>query len=59
MFSMLKKETYKDMITANQAVALAAVRAKPKVIAAYPISPQTTIVEYRVCWENIERTCRM
>lgn len=34
------------MITANQAVALAAVRAKPKVIAAYPISPQTTIVEY-------------
>ncbi|MHA1416170.1 MAG: pyruvate ferredoxin oxidoreductase [Candidatus Heimdallarchaeaceae archaeon] len=43
---MLKKETYKDMITANQAVALAVVRAKPKVIAAYPISPQTTIVEY-------------
>jgi len=34
------------MITANQAVALAAVRAKPKVIAAYPISPQTHIVEY-------------
>ncbi len=43
---MLPNETYKDMITANQAVAIAAVRARPKVIAAYPISPQTHIVEY-------------
>lgn len=42
----IPKETYKDMITANQAVALAVVRAKPKVIAAYPISPQTHIVEH-------------
>ncbi|MHA1305006.1 MAG: transketolase C-terminal domain-containing protein [Candidatus Heimdallarchaeaceae archaeon] len=43
---MLEKKTYKDMMTANQAVSIAAVRAKPKVVAAYPISPQTTIVEY-------------
>jgi len=43
---MLPKEKYKDMITANQAVAIAAVRSRPQVIAAYPISPQTEIVEY-------------
>ena len=30
---MLPKESYDDLITANQAVAIAAVRAKPKVIA--------------------------
>ena len=34
------------MITANLAVALAVARAKPKIIAAYPISPMTSIVEY-------------
>ncbi len=43
---MLPQETYKDMITANQAVAIATVRCKPKVVAIYPISPQTHIVEY-------------
>ena len=43
---MLPTERYKDMITANQAVAIAAVRSRPQVIAAYPISPQTEIVEY-------------
>ncbi len=42
---MLRIEKYKDMITANQAVAIAVVRAKPKVISAYPICPQTEIVE--------------
>ena len=42
---MLKAEKYYDMITANQAVAIAVVRAKPKVISAYPICPQTEIVE--------------
>lgn len=43
---MLPKESYEDLITANQAVAIAAVRAKPKVIAVYPISPQTPIVGF-------------
>lgn len=43
---MLPKESYDDLITANQAVAIAAVRAKPKVIAVYPISPQTPIVGF-------------
>ncbi len=43
---MIPQETFSDMITANKAVALAVVRAKPKVISAYPISPMTTIVEY-------------
>jgi len=42
---MIPQETFRDMITANQAVALAVVRSKPKVISAYPISPMTTIVE--------------
>ncbi|MHA1667360.1 MAG: pyruvate ferredoxin oxidoreductase [Candidatus Heimdallarchaeaceae archaeon] len=43
---MLPKEKYVDMITANHAVALAVVRAKPKVVSAYPISPQTEIVQH-------------
>jgi pyruvate ferredoxin oxidoreductase alpha subunit len=43
---MLPKESYDDLITANQAVAIAVVRAKPKVIAVYPISPQTPIVGF-------------
>ncbi len=43
---MIPQETFRDMITANKAVALAVVRAKPKVISAYPISPMTSIVEF-------------
>ncbi len=43
---MIPKERYKDMMTANRAVAIAAVRSKPEVVAAYPIAPQTEIVEY-------------
>jgi pyruvate ferredoxin oxidoreductase alpha subunit len=43
---MLRKDTYIDMLTANQAIAIATVRARPKVVAAYPITPQTSIVEH-------------
>ena len=43
---MIADTNFTDMITANKAVAIAVVRAKPKVIAAYPICPQTEIVEY-------------
>ncbi|MHA1221268.1 MAG: pyruvate ferredoxin oxidoreductase [Candidatus Heimdallarchaeota archaeon] len=43
---MIPQETFRDMITANKAVALAVVRSKPKVISAYPISPMTSIVEF-------------
>ncbi|MCG3226005.1 MAG: pyruvate ferredoxin oxidoreductase [Candidatus Heimdallarchaeota archaeon] len=43
---MIPDTSFTDMITANKAVAIAVVRAKPKVIAAYPICPQTEIVEY-------------
>ncbi|MBY9001476.1 MAG: pyruvate ferredoxin oxidoreductase [Candidatus Heimdallarchaeota archaeon] len=43
---MIPKERYQDMMTANKAVAIAVTRARPKVVAAYPISPQTDIVEY-------------
>ena len=47
---MIPKERYQDVMTANQAVAIAAVRAKPKVIAAYPVTPQTSIVEHLACF---------
>lgn len=43
---MIPETSFTDMITANRAVAIAVVRAKPMVIAAYPICPQTEIVEY-------------
>ena len=43
---MIPETSFSDMITANQAVAIGVVRAKPQVIAAYPICPQTEIVEY-------------
>ncbi|NPD90257.1 MAG: pyruvate ferredoxin oxidoreductase [Asgard group archaeon] len=43
---MIPETSFSDMITANKAVAIAVVRAKPQVIAAYPICPQTEIVEY-------------
>jgi pyruvate ferredoxin oxidoreductase alpha subunit len=43
---MIPESSFTDMITANRAVAIAVVRAKPSVIAAYPICPQTEIVEY-------------
>jgi pyruvate ferredoxin oxidoreductase alpha subunit len=43
---MIPREKYTDMITANKAVAIAVTRARPKVVAAYPISPQTDIVEH-------------
>jgi len=43
---MIPQDTFRDMITANRAVALAVLRAKPKVISAYPISPMTSIVEF-------------
>ena len=43
---MIPSERFQDMMTANKAVAIAVVRAKPKVVAAYPISPQTDIVEH-------------
>jgi pyruvate ferredoxin oxidoreductase alpha subunit len=43
---MIPATNFTDMITANKAVAIAVVRAKPQVIAAYPICPQTEIVEY-------------
>jgi len=36
----------KKVITGNRAVAYGAMLSRPKVIAAYPITPQTTIVEY-------------
>ncbi|MHA2227261.1 MAG: pyruvate ferredoxin oxidoreductase, partial [Candidatus Hodarchaeales archaeon] len=34
-----------ELMTGNDAVAIAAKLARPQVIAAYPITPQTTIVE--------------
>ncbi len=43
---MIPREKYTDMITANKAVAIAVTRARPKVVAAYPIRPQTDIVEH-------------
>lgn len=43
---MIPREKYTDMMTANKAVAIAVTRARPKVVAAYPISPQTDIVEH-------------
>ena len=43
---MLPKESYNNLITGNQAVAISVVRANPKVIAVYPISPQTPIVGF-------------
>ena len=36
----------KELITGNMAVALAAKLCRPEVISAYPITPQTTIIEY-------------
>ncbi len=36
----------KTMLTGNQAAAIAAKLCRPQVIAAYPITPQTTIIEY-------------
>lgn len=36
----------RELITGNMAVALGAMLCRPEVIAAYPITPQTTIIEY-------------